>query len=226
MANVICFDFDGTIATENVAEALFERFAAPQWRKHRDAYRAGRETIEQYSAAALDLVGAPLEELVAHARSIAKVRGGFLELIDWAHWHGWLPIVVSNGFDFYVNAVLDDLRLDRVARHAGRARFDYRWRVTYLSPRGIELQAGYRLSYVAALHGAGDFVVYIGAGGNDAEATRKAHVVFVRDALLEPLSEQHPRLYAFDTFNDVVDVLDREAESWLASFSSMTAAVD
>ena len=45
-------------------------------------------------------------------------------------------------------------------------------------------------------------------------------------ALLEELSGGHARLYPFATFDDVVGILDREAEAWLASFSSTTAAAD
>ncbi|HMR97567.1 MAG TPA: haloacid dehalogenase-like hydrolase, partial [Microthrixaceae bacterium] len=78
------------------------------------------------------------------------VRPGLLELFDWAHWNGWVVTVVSNGFDFYVDGVLDALGADRVARHAGRTRHEYRWHVTYYSPRGIELEEGFKLSYAAA----------------------------------------------------------------------------
>lgn len=226
MASVICLDFDDTIVLDNTTRQIFERFAAPEWRNAEADYHAGRMSVEQFNAAALDLVEAKLEEMQAYVRDVARVREGFLDLTDWAHWHGWLPIVVSNGFSFYVDAVLDPLGLDRVARHAGRARFDYRWRVSYLSPRGVEVQEGFKLSYAAAFKGAGDFVVYVGDGASDVEAAKLAATVFARDTLLERLEGVHPRVFAFETFNDIVTVMDREAEAWLASFSSMTAAAD
>jgi len=222
VANVICLDFDDTVVLDNTARQVFEHFAAPGWRNAEAAYHAGKLSVEQFNAAAMDLIEAPLEEVQAYVREVARLRDGFLDLIDWAHWHGWLPIVVSNGFDFYVDAVLDDLQLDRVARHTGRTRFDYRWRVTYLSPRGLEVQEGFKLSYAAAFRGAGDFVTYVGDGASDVEAARLAHVVFARSTLLERLKDVHPRIYPFETFRDVIAVLDREAEAWLASFPSET----
>jgi len=219
MAAIICLDFDDTVVLDNTARQIFERFAAPAWRDFEAAYHRGELSVEQFNRAALDLVEAPEDELRAFVREVARPREGLMELVDWAHWHGWLTIVVSNGLDLYVDTVLRDLGLDRVARHCGRARFVYRWRLTYLSPRGVELQDGFKLSYAAAFKQAGDFVVYAGDGASDVEAARLAPVVFARGTLWERLTDEHPHIYGFETFHDVVAVLDREAEAWLASFT-------
>jgi len=220
MARVLCLDFDDTIVMENTARLVFERFAAPAWRDREADYRAGRLTVEQFNAAALLTVSATRDELRTFCADAVTLRPGFLEALDWALWNGWTPVVVSNGFDFYVDAVLDKAGVDRVARHAGRTRFDYRWQVTYLSPRGIELEAGYKLSYAAAFKGVGDFVAYVGDGASDIEAAKLARVVFARDALLRTLEGSHPRVYAFETFHDVIAVLEREAPAWAEDAAS------
>ena len=217
MANVICIDFDDTIVLDNTARQIFERFAAAAWREAEARYHRRELSVEQFNATALDLVGASDEEIRKFARGAARLRKGFLHLTDWAHWHGWLAVVVSNGFNLYVDPILDDLGLDRVARHVGRARFDYRWRVSYLSPRGIDVQEGFKVGYAAAFRDAGDFVVYVGDGESDVPAATLAPVVFARSTLLERLTGKHARLFPFETFDDIVAVLDREAESWLAA---------
>ena len=210
-------DFDDTIVLDNTARQIFERFAAPAWRDAEAHYQRQELSVEQFNATALDLVEASSEEIQEFARGAARLREGFLRLTDWAHWHGWLAVVVSNGFNLYVDPILDDLGLDRVARHVGRARFDYRWRLSYLSPRGIDVQEGFKVGYAAAFRDAGDFVVYIGDGESDVPAARLAPVVFARSTLFERLAGEHPRLFPFETFDDVVAVLEREAESWLAA---------
>jgi len=220
MAAILCLDFDDTVVLDNTSRQIFERFARSEWRDHEAAYKQRMISVEQFNAAALELVDAREDELRAFVQEVARPREGLLELTDWAHWHGWLTVVVSNGFDLYVDAVLDGLGLDRVARHAGRARFLYRWKVTYLSPRGVEVEEGFKLSYVAAFKGAGDFVAYIGDGESDVEAARLAPVVFARDTLWERLKNEYTRIYPFETFHDVVAVLDREAEGWLAGAGS------
>ena len=208
MANILCLDFDDTIVLDNTARQLFERFAAPEWREHEARYQAGKLSVEQFNAAALDLVEAEPEALKEFVLSVARLREGFLELLDWAQWNDWLPMVVSNGFDIYVNPVLDSLGIDRVTRHAGRARFDYRWRVTYFSPRGVEIQDGFKLAYASSLKNTGDSVTYIGDGESDVAAAMLAARVFARSTLLERLDGVHPNVTPFETFHDVVAALN------------------
>jgi 2-hydroxy-3-keto-5-methylthiopentenyl-1-phosphate phosphatase len=228
MANVLCLDFDDTIVLDNISEALIERFATADWHDLRAAYQRGEMSVEQYNAAAFDLVGTDITyaDMRAFVREATRIRPGVLELVDWAHWNGWLVAIVSNGFDFAIDEVLGDLKLDRIVRHAGRTRFDYRWRVRYLSPRGIEVSEGFKLGYAAAFRRAGDFVAYVGDGASDVDAAKLAPSVFARDTLWARLKDEHHRIYPFETFHDVVQVLEREAHDWLESFSSTTAATD
>ena len=199
---------------------VFERFAAPNWREFEADYHAGRLSVEQFNAAALGTVEATRDELREFSAESVTVRQGFLELLDWAHWNEWVVTVVSNGFDFYVDGVLDAIGADRIARHAGRTRHDYRWRVTYYSPRGVELEEGFKLSYAAAYQNSGDFVAYVGDGASDIQAARLAQAVFARDTLLTRLQDEHPRVRPFETFNQVVAVLEAESAGWLDSASS------
>jgi len=185
-------------------------------------------TVEQYNIRSFRMVRNEVtrEDLRNFASEFAQPRPGVVELVDWAHWNGWITVVVSNGLDVYVEAVLDKLGLDRVARHAGRTRFDYRWQVRYLSPRGIEIEQGFKTSYAAAFRNAGDFVVYVGDGASDVEAARLAPAVFARDTLWQRLHGEHERIFPFEDFHDVRAVLEREGAQWLDSFSSTTAGTD
>ncbi len=227
MANLLCFDFDDTITMENTARAIFERFADPGWHDDEAAYARGELSVEQFNARALDRIDPGAVDraaIEAFVLQTAEVRPGLIELLDWATWNGWIATVVSNGFDAYVDPVLNSLGLTRVARHAGRTTREYRWRVRYLSPRGIEVERGYKVGFAQAFRNAGDFVVYLGDGESDVAAARLAPAVFARSTLWERLKDEHPRIHAFETFDDVRAVLDREADGWLQSFSSTTVA--
>jgi 2-hydroxy-3-keto-5-methylthiopentenyl-1-phosphate phosphatase len=223
VAKVIWLDFDDTLVRDNTMRQVMERFGRPEWHDVGARYDRGELSLEQAHSACLDLVDAEPDEIRAFVKEVARPREGIRELADWAHWNGWLVAVVSNGLDLYVDPVLDDLGLDRVVRHVGRARKEYRWRVRYYSPRGIEVQSGFKLAYAASFRSAGDFVAYIGDGRSDIEAARLAPAVFARDTLWEALKDEHSRIYAFESFHDVIAVLEREADGWLASFSSTTA---
>jgi 2-hydroxy-3-keto-5-methylthiopentenyl-1-phosphate phosphatase len=210
----ICIDFDDTIVDRDIAAQLLEQFAHSSWRELRDRFGRRELTLEQYSAAAIDLVDATHEELVAFAMDIATPRPGLLELGDWAQWNGWHIAVVSSGWDLYINPILDAIGAERMPRHCGRARFTYRWRLQYLSPRGIELTDGFKLSYAGAYREAGDALVWIGDGRSDAPAAALSDAVFARSVLLDELTGTREQVFPFETFHDVVEVLEREAEGW------------
>ncbi len=210
-------DFDDTLVTANIARQVFQRFAGPTWPALEASYVFGSMTVEEYCIAAVDLLEAQRQDIREFARSVATPRPGAIELVDWSRWHGWQPVVLSNGFDLYLDPVLEAMGFEGVARHCGRARFVYRWRLRYLSPRGVELQEGFKVSYASAFLQAGDFVAYVGDGASDVEAAKLAPAVFARDTLLARLEGNHPRLHPFDTLHDVRAVLDREAEGWLAA---------
>jgi len=214
VANIICLDFDDTIVLDNTTRQIHTRFAAPGWEEAERRRARGELTVEQANATAFATIEADEAEMREFAVSVARPREGFLELLDWAHWNDWMAVVVSNGYDFYVDAILDHLGVDRVARHAGRTMREYQWRVRYYSPRGIEIEDGFKLSYAAAFRGAGDFVAYVGDGASDVAAARLAPVVFARSTLLEELAGTRERVFGFETFGDVMEVLERDAGSW------------
>jgi 2-hydroxy-3-keto-5-methylthiopentenyl-1-phosphate phosphatase len=209
-----------TVVLDNTARQLFERFLGPEgWAEHETRRRAGL-TVEQTNAASLAEIDPSVtrEEIEEFALQVARPREGLLELADWTHWNGWVLTIISLGFDLYVDPVLDHIGLTRASRHMGRTRNEFRWRVRYSSPRGIEIVDGFKVSYAQAFRSAGDFVVYAGDGESDVEAARMASAVFARSTLWERLKTEHPRIYPFETFHDVVAVLNREAAGWLKSF--------
>ena len=156
MASVLWLDFEGVVVEAGLTDAIVGEYAA-------QPPAAGTQGDEAALAAALGQFEAPREEVESRVREVARIRPGFEELVGWAQWHGWLPIVVSTAPDVCVETVLDEPGFDRIARHCGRTRQVYRWRLTYASPRGVELEEGFLLSYAAALRDAGDLVVYVGA---------------------------------------------------------------
>ncbi len=217
MTGTICIDFDDTIVERDIASQLLEQFAHSSWRELRERFGRHEITLEQYSAAALDLVDASHEEMVAFAMAAAAPRPGLLELADWADWNGWSIAVVSSGWDLYINPILDSLGAQRMARHCGRARFTYRWRLQYLSPRGIELNDGFKLSYASAFREVGDTLIWIGDGRSDAPSAALSDAVFARSVLWDEMRGTHERVFPFETFHDVREVLEREADQWPAA---------
>ncbi len=217
MASVLCLDFEGVVVEAGLTEAIVSEFAL------RPPAAAGGDP-ELKLAAALGEFEAPRDEVEARVRELARLRPGLDDLLGWAQWHGWLPVVVTLAPDVCVETALEDARFDRVALHCGRTRQVYRWRLTYASPRGIDLEEGFRLSYAAAFRDAGDLVVYVGAQAEGVAAARMAAGVCASGSLLEALggddNDAGEHVYAFETLDDVRAVLEREGEAWKAAFAT------
>jgi 2-hydroxy-3-keto-5-methylthiopentenyl-1-phosphate phosphatase len=210
VAHILCLDFDGTVVPCDTTSEVLARFAGGDMERLREMRARGEMTVEQFNAAALRTVEATREELSAFVAALASAREGFAGAVDRARWTGWAPMVVSTAFDFAVAAVLDGQGLDRLARHTGRTSREYRWRVRYLSPRGVDLEDGFVLSYLAALRAAGDTVVYVGCDGETAGAAKLAELVIAGGELYERLDGVHGRLHRFEGFEDAWRTIERE----------------
>ncbi len=212
MASVLWLDFEGVVVEAGLTDAVIAEFGV-------GGPDAGADGSEVALASAIAQFEAPREEVESRVRELARVRPGFEELLGWAQWHGWLPIVVSTAPDVCVETVLEDAAFNRVTRHCGRTRQVYRWRLTYASPRGVELEEGFLLSYAAALRDAGDLVVYVGERAGGEEAARLAYATCTGAPLRDALGAGE-RAYGFETPGDVRALLEREGEAWRASFAT------
>lgn len=222
---MLWMDF-GVVAEPGDALArLMQAHARTEWDTATEAVAGGKLTREQAVARTISTVQLDAPALAEATRAVAKPAPELHALQDWAHWHGWFGVVAGAVPDVVMNAVLDDARLTRVARHAGRLRFVYQWRLSFLSPRGVEVEDGFTVGYMAAFQRAGDLVVYVGDDAGDIEAARMAHAVFARGALFDGLTGEHPRVFSFETLAEIVPVLDREAEAWRAGFSPPGSAL-
>lgn len=212
MASVLWLDFEGVVVEAGLTDAIIAEFAV-------SPPATGTDGTEPALAVAIGEFEAPREEVESRVRELARPRPEFEELLGWAQWHGWLPIVVSTAPDVCVETVMDDARFDRVTRHCGRTRQVYRWRLTYASPRGVELEEGFLLSYAAALRDAGDLVVHVGQQAGGEQAARMAYASCTSGTLQELLGEGE-RACGFESLGDVREVLEREGEGWRTAFAA------
>ncbi|HCV00655.1 MAG: hypothetical protein CL897_00995 [Dehalococcoidia bacterium] len=212
MASVLWLDFEGVVVEAGLTNALLKEFAV-------QPPMASLKHPELLLAAAISEFEAPRTVVEEWVRDHAMVRPGLEDLVGWAQWHGWLPIIVSTAPDLCVETVLEDSAFDRVTRHCGRTQQIYRWRLTYSSPKGIELEEGFLLSYAAALRDAGDLIVYVGQQEDGLPVAHTAYANCTGGALTQALGEG-PRSSNFETLEDVRKVLEKEGEAWKSAFAT------
>ncbi len=91
------------------------------------------------------MVKVPKEELIVFTRQHAQLRSGFRELLSFCNKKKIEFVIVSNGLDFYIDIVLNDLGLNNIKVVAGISEFNHNGiTVRYIGPSGSELMAGFK----------------------------------------------------------------------------------
>jgi 2,3-diketo-5-methylthio-1-phosphopentane phosphatase len=98
-------DFDGTIAPDDPTDRLLERFADPAWREIEEAWQGGRISSRECMQRQVELLRATPEEVDAEIARI-RIDPGFREFLKFCWSRGISAMVVSDGFDRVVRAVL------------------------------------------------------------------------------------------------------------------------
>jgi 2-hydroxy-3-keto-5-methylthiopentenyl-1-phosphate phosphatase len=202
-------DFDGTVTEEDTSFFLLDAFAQGDWRRWLRQYREHKISVGEFNTKAFAMVKADKPTLLGALKGKVKVRVGFQELVNYCRKKGFRLVIVSNGLDFYVKAVLKDLELKNIEVHAAQASFHPEgMKVHYAGPDGQRLDDGVKEAYTQSFLKLGYKVIYIGNGDSDFAPAKYAHHVFATGDLLAYCRENNLKYKPFENFVDVVRELD------------------
>ena len=107
------FDFDGTISEEDIFDALFQRYADPTWLFAHADYHAGRISLKAaYREMARHFRGSR-RDFYSYLRKETAGRRGFKPFLSRLRKTGAKILIVSNGFDLYIDYLLRRWGIDR-----------------------------------------------------------------------------------------------------------------
>jgi 2-hydroxy-3-keto-5-methylthiopentenyl-1-phosphate phosphatase len=155
------------------------------------------------------MVKADKSTLLGALEGKVKVRTGFHELVSYCLKKGLRLVIVSNGLDFYIEAVLKDIGLENIEVHAAQASFyPEGMKVQYVGPDGKRVEDGVKEAYTKSFLKQGYRVIYVGNGDSDVAPAKYAHHVFATGELLAYCTENNINYKPFETFIDVVSDID------------------
>lgn len=206
---IICSDFDGTIAQNDVGSLLARTFGDPvvcqrcvaSWKRGEISSRQ----CQEQELATVRVTPAALAELCAQQ----ALSPGFAEFVALCRSRGWPLIVLSDGFDFYIRQILarHDLELPLVSNHLHfippdrvAAEFPY-WQHTCGRCGNCK---GY---HVRRLRRPVEQVVYIGDGYSDRCGAAAADVIFAKHDLAEWCQTNRAAYHAYEDFHAIARVL-------------------
>ena len=201
-------DFDDTAAAQNVAELLLNEFGDPTWTSVRDRFRAGELSLKAYQEITFLRMRADRYTMQAYVREHANFRPYFNELVEYCQERNIPLCIVSQGLDFYIQALLDGSGQPKVPVYAVAAQFDERGSITgyrydFPYPEAPELGNSKAL-IVQRFRDAGRHVYYMGDGRSDFEAGEVADSVFAHRQMAAMCDEAG---IAFTPFTDFGPVL-------------------
>jgi 2-hydroxy-3-keto-5-methylthiopentenyl-1-phosphate phosphatase len=205
LRDLVQCDFDGTVTEEDAAFFLLDEFAQGDWRRVLRDYEQHRISVREFSVRAFAMIKADKPTLLDALKGKVKVRAGLHELVDYCLGKGAKFVIVSNGLDFYIRAMLKNLGLEYLEVHAARSVFNPDgMRIEYVGPDGGKLDDGFKDAYIKSFLKLGYRVTYIGNGDSDIAPSRHAQSVFATGDLLAFYRQNNLKCRPFETFLDVV----------------------
>ena len=207
-------DFDDTAAQQNVAQLLLDRFGDPTWQDARARFRAGELTLNQYQEIAFRNIQADKPAMQAYVKQHASLRPHFKELWDHCQFHEIPMAIVSQGLDFYIQALLEKEGHTQVPVYAVNTSFtpdgiSYQY---YYARPGEEALGNSKGLVVERYRQSGHYVIYAGDGMSDFEAAGRADLLFAHRVLAQECTRQDLPYRPFTDFGDVLQAV-REYQS-------------
>lgn len=208
----VLVDFDDTAAAQNVAELLLNRFGDPTWTDVRDRFRQGELSLKDYQEITFRQMRSDRSEMQAYVQEHAHFREHFAELAAFCRERSAPMCILSQGLDFYIQALLDISGHATIPVHAVRAEFDedggrivgYAYDFAY--PDAPQLGNSKALM-VRRFQEDGYHVFFAGDGRSDFEAGEVADTVFAHRQMAEMCREAGIEYTPFTDFGPVLDSL-------------------
>ena len=211
LSPAVLSDFDDTAAEQNVAELLLERFGHQSWRDVRNRFREGQLTLKEYQEITFSNISADRAAMRDYVMEKANFRPYFQELCRVCQEQDIPLAIVSQGLDFYIEALLDKEGLSHVPVYAVNTVFSaegltYFYNFPYPGRENLGNSKGV---LVDRFRNQGKYVFYAGDGASDLEAAERADVVFAHRTLARQCRDRRIPFQDFDDFQGMLRAVER-----------------
>ena len=205
----VLIDFDSTAAEQNVAELLLKRFGDPTWQDVRERFSAKALTLMEYQEITFRNIQATRTTMQDYVKQNANLRPFFGELWSYCQSHDIPMAIVSQGLDFYIEALLEKEGCPQMPVYAVNTRFTPQgiaYEYHHTRP-GEERQGNSKSLVVERYQENGHYVFYAGDGLGDFEGASRADMVFAHRTLAEKCTLNNIPFRRFTDFQDMLEAL-------------------
>jgi len=203
-------DFDGTVAEKDVGSTLFRRYGSVGWESVLRDWKSGNISSRECLERECRISGIRRSELEGFARG-QKLDPGFPAFAEWVRRRDFGILIVSDGLDYYIEAVLRRYGLGWVPFRSNRTVFN-RGLVRPVFPfyeRGCGRCGNCKRYHVERVRSEATELVFIGDGLSDRCAVRHADLVFAKGDLSEYCRREGMEFVGFEDFLGIIDYFER-----------------
>ncbi len=200
-------DFDGTITINDLGEEIFRKFGKTEIVNKiiEDLLSdkiSSRQCWDQLCKSVPKIDEQELNDFIDRF----DVDPTFISFVDFCDEYNIELIVLSDGFDLYINRVFNKAGLTGLKYYSNKLFVDDDGKLSALYPHydaNSPTSANCKKNHIINHSSDNDYTIYIGDGNSDKEAAQYCDFIFAKDGLLKFCSINKIGFYPFNNFDDV-----------------------
>jgi 2-hydroxy-3-keto-5-methylthiopentenyl-1-phosphate phosphatase len=198
----VSIDFDGTVTTTDITDAIIKEFAKPEWEQAERQWEDGVLGSRECLATQMSLIEAPMEDLLAYTKNFS-VHNSFIPFINFLRESGIPHAIISDGFNVFIEHLLTDAGIEGVPVYANRLTYDKGMLKALFPFTNAKCSSGTCKCKTAERAGGKLPVIHVGDGRSDFCLAEKAAYVFSKGKLTGHCRENTIAHSSFDSFNHI-----------------------
>ncbi len=204
----IFIDFDGTVTVKDVGEAIFSEYG-----NHDKIYSIiddllnDRISSKQCWIELCEVVGKVDKNSLDNFIDKLEVDEGFSDFVEFCKQNNFELIILSDGFDYYINRILKREGLDHIKVYSNKlvVTDDYRLLPSFpFYNERCTSSANCKWDHIIKHSSDDDFTVFIGDGNSDKETIEYCDFIFAKHGLLKFCEKERITFFPFNKFDDII----------------------
>jgi Haloacid Dehalogenase superfamily, subfamily IB, phosphoserine phosphatase-like/2,3-diketo-5-methylthio-1-phosphopentane phosphatase len=208
----VFFDFDNTITSYDVLDAIIEKFAVDsEWEVFEKAWSEGKIGSRECLKGQFRSLRATKDEMIKYVSGV-KIDPYFSALLELLVSVGVEPIITSDSFTFVINQIFRSNGIKGIKVYANQLRFSGKNLIPVfpLSNPLCSKCAHCKKNRLLDSRSRSKILVYIGDGRSDRCPAQAADLVFAKGSLIRYCAEMNKPCVEFNDLSDVYNHLERQ----------------
>ncbi len=207
LSYIVFTDFDGTITVQDIGDKMFQQFGNAQLcEEHFRYYTTGEIDARECWRKSCETVREVTEQDFREFAQRQHIDSGFSHFVQFCSAKNIPVIVVSDGFDAYINTVLNGNGFSDLQRFCNALVFEngkIRPEFPYADEHCRQC-ANCKRNHLLVNSSDDNVIVYIGDGYSDRCPSKFADIVFAKNSLVSFCESNNITYHRFATFADVL----------------------